>query len=72
MADSSHSPLPAPVRAAPRSNAERANAAPWLLAGPALLLFCGLLLVPLLLTAVLSFHAFDGTQGVLPSFTLSN
>ncbi|MEA3087384.1 MAG: putative spermidine/putrescine transport system permease protein [Paraburkholderia sp.] len=72
MADSSPSPLPVPAQAAPRSNAERANAAPWLLAGPALLLFCGLLLIPLLLTAVLSFHAFDGTQGVLPTFTLSN
>lgn len=33
--------------------------APWLLAGPALLLFVGLLLVPLLLTVVLSFSVYD-------------
>src|SRR5258706_2757909 len=72
MADSSPSPLPVPAQAAPRTGETRATAAPWLLAAPALLLFCGLLLVPLLLTAVLSFHAFDGTQGVLPTFTLAN
>ena len=38
---------------------DRAGAAPWLLSGPALLLFGGLLLVPLLLTLVLSFHVFS-------------
>jgi putative spermidine/putrescine transport system permease protein len=55
-----------------RKSTEGAGAAPWLLASPALLLFIGLLLVPLLLTALLSFHAFDGTRGVLPDYTWRN
>jgi putative spermidine/putrescine transport system permease protein len=55
-----------------RTSTEGAGAAPWLLASPALLLFIGLLLVPLLLTALLSFHAFDGTRGVLPDYTWRN
>ena len=50
----------------------RAGAAPWLLSAPALLLFVGLLLVPLTLTALLSFRAFDGSQGVLPTYTLAH
>jgi putative spermidine/putrescine transport system permease protein len=50
----------------------RAGATPWLLSAPALLLFAVLLLVPLVLTAVLSFHQFDGTQGVLPTYTASH
>ncbi|MDQ7976693.1 ABC transporter permease [Paraburkholderia sp. SARCC-3016] len=54
---------------APERHAQRA---PWLLAGPALLLFVGLLVVPMFLIAVLSFHAFDGTRGVLPGYTVSN
>ena len=37
----------------------RPGAAPWLLSGPALLLFIGLLLVPLLLTLMLSFRVFS-------------
>ncbi|PZX34690.1 Spermidine/putrescine transport protein; ABC transporter permease protein [Cupriavidus phytorum] len=49
-----------------------AGAAPWLLSGPALLLFCAMLLVPLLLTGLLSLHAFDGTRGVLPAMTAAN
>lgn len=55
-----------------RKSTESVGAAPWLLASPALLLFIGLLLVPLLLTALLSFHAFDGTRGVLPDYTWRN
>ena len=42
----------------------RNKAAPWWLSGPALLLFTALLLVPLLLTAVLSFNVYDTTTGV--------
>jgi putative spermidine/putrescine transport system permease protein len=53
----------------PEPGAERA---PWLLAGPALLLFVGLLVVPMILIAILSFHAFDGTRGIVPDYTLSN
>jgi putative spermidine/putrescine transport system permease protein len=51
---------------------ERAGPAPWLLSGPALLLFAGMLLVPLAMTALLSFNIFDGTRGVLPGLTLAN
>ena len=40
------------------------KAVPWWLSGPALLLFTVLLLVPLALTAVLSFNAFDPATGV--------
>ncbi|HVL76361.1 MAG TPA: ABC transporter permease [Noviherbaspirillum sp.] len=50
----------------------RSTAAPWLLSAPALLLFVGLLLVPLVLTAILSFRVFDGTQGVMPEYTLAH
>ncbi|WP_418317202.1 ABC transporter permease [Piscinibacter sakaiensis] len=52
----------------PRSTA----AAPWLMSAPALLLFLGLLLVPLTMTGLLSFNAFDGSRGVLPEYTLAN
>ena len=51
---------------APRSSA------PWALSAPALLLFVGILIVPLALTAVLSFNAFDGMRGIQPGFTLAN
>ncbi|KKB62851.1 ABC transporter permease [Robbsia andropogonis] len=50
----------------------RAGATPWLLSFPALLLFCGLLLVPLLLIFILSFHAFSNTHGTLPDYTIAN
>ena len=51
---------------------DRAGAAPWLLSAPALLLFGSLLLVPLLLTLVLSFHVFSDSQGTLATYTLRN
>lgn len=51
---------------------DRAGAAPWLLSGPALLLFVGLLLVPLLLTLMLSFRVFSDTAGVTSAYTLTN
>lgn len=51
---------------------ERVKLAPWLLSGPALLVFLALLLVPLAMTALLSFNAFDGSRGVLPTYTLGN
>jgi putative spermidine/putrescine transport system permease protein len=55
----------------PRSRTLRAT--PWWLCAPALLLFAGLLLVPLLLTAVLSFNAFDTATGAKPgTFTLEH
>jgi putative spermidine/putrescine transport system permease protein len=45
---------------------------PWVLSSPALLLFVGILLVPLGLTALLSFNIFDGMRGIQPSYTLHN
>ena len=50
----------------------RAAGTPWLLSLPALALFLGLLVVPLALTAILSFNAFDGMRGVQPGYTLGN
>jgi len=49
-----------------------ASRVPWLLSAPALLLFTCLLLVPLALTAVLSFQVFDYATGVKNSFTLAH
>ncbi|WBL76772.1 ABC transporter permease [Bradyrhizobium xenonodulans] len=45
---------------------------PWLLSMPALLLFLGLLAVPLTLTAILSLNAFDGMRGIQPALGLQN
>lgn len=46
---------------------------PWFLSGPALLLFVALLLVPLLLTAVLSFNVYDPVVGAKSGeFTLDH
>ena len=50
----------------------RSAGAPWLLSAPALLLFGCLLLVPLALTAVLSFQVFDHATGVKNTFTLAH
>ena len=58
-------PADAPVKA-------RARLAPWLLSGPALALYAALLLVPLLLTAVLSFQVFDATKGIKNELTLAH
>src|SRR5512133_4215478 len=49
------------------------KATPWWLSGPALVLFTALLLVPLLLTTVLSFNAYDPATGVKAGeFTLEH
>jgi putative spermidine/putrescine transport system permease protein len=45
---------------------------PWLLAGPGALFFVGLVLLPLALTVVLSFHAYDHSSGIQNTFTLSH
>jgi putative spermidine/putrescine transport system permease protein len=45
---------------------------PWLLSTPALALFLGLLAVPLILTGILSFNAFNGMSGIQPGFSLRN
>ena len=59
------------VSESPSAATRRARAlrTPWLLSAPALVLFACLLLVPLALTAVLSFQVFDQTTGVKNIFT---
>ncbi|KND59358.1 ABC-type spermidine/putrescine transport system, permease component I [Candidatus Burkholderia verschuerenii] len=51
---------------------DRPGATPWLLSGPVLLLFVGLLLVPLVLTLTLSFRVFSDTAGIQAAHTLAN
>lgn len=48
------------------------NPLPLLLCSPALLLFIGLLLVPLLLTGILSFSVYDSLMGVGEGYTFQN
>lgn len=50
----------------------RRNGTPWLLTLPAVLLFLGLLAVPMTLTAILSFNVFEGMRGIQPEYTLVN
>src|SRR5205807_7134689 len=45
---------------------------PWLLAGPALLLFVGIVLVPIAMTVLLSFHDWGQYKGIDPIITLKN
>src|SRR5213076_140238 len=63
---------PTPARGTAASGDAHAGAAPWLLWAPALLMFAAMLLVPLALTALLSFHVFDGMRGVRPDLTIAN
>ena len=45
---------------------------PWLMSAPGILLFCGMLVIPLFLTAALSFSVFDHATGVKNEFTLEH
>lgn len=45
---------------------------PWLLVSPATLLFLGLVVLPLILTVILSFHVYDHTTGIQDSFTATH
>jgi putative spermidine/putrescine transport system permease protein len=45
---------------------------PWLLAGPALLLFVGIVLVPIVMTALLSLHDWGPYKGIETVITLKN
>lgn len=53
-------------------DAERVGSAPWLLTGPVMLVFVTLLVVPLVLTAMLSLNLFSDTEGVIPVYTFAN
>jgi len=52
--------------------APRLPLVPALLLSPATLLFIGLVLLPLLLTLILSFHAYDANRGVQDALTLGH
>lgn len=45
---------------------------PWLLVSPATLLFLGLVILPLILTVILSFHVYDHNTGIQDSFTVEH
>jgi putative spermidine/putrescine transport system permease protein len=48
------------------------RAAPYLLSAPALGLFAAILIVPLVMTFMLSFYQFDFYTGIVPTFDLAN
>jgi len=50
----------------------RADTTPWLLAAPGALLFTALVVVPLALTLMLSFHVYDAATGVKDAYTLAH
>lgn len=50
----------------------RSAATPFWLVGPGGLLFLGLIVLPLVLTVILSFHAYDHTTGIKNEFTLAH
>ena len=45
---------------------------PWLLVSPATLLFLGLVVLPLCLTVILSFHVYDHSTGIKDGFTVEH
>ncbi|RYE32870.1 MAG: ABC transporter permease [Hyphomicrobiales bacterium] len=51
---------------------QQGRGTPWLLSLPALALFVALLAIPLVLTAILSFNAFDGMRGIQQTFGFGN
>jgi putative spermidine/putrescine transport system permease protein len=55
-----------------RGSAAKGWIPPYLLSAPALVLYLAMLGVPMLLTFVLSFNAYDFNQGILPSYSLDN
>lgn len=50
----------------------RAARTPYLLSLPALLLFVGIVIVPIAMTVLLSFNRWDRAQGIVPTFVLTN
>ncbi len=55
----------------PRPPSSRALT-PWLLAGPGALFFAGMILLPLALTVILSFRAYDHATGIKDTYTLAH
>jgi putative spermidine/putrescine transport system permease protein len=61
----------APVSSSATSD-RRGVRAPWMLAAPALMLFVGVLVIPLAMTVMLSFHDWGQYKGIEPVFILKN
>jgi putative spermidine/putrescine transport system permease protein len=61
----------APVNSSATSD-RRGVRAPWTLAAPALMLFVGVLVIPLAMTVMLSFHDWGQYKGIEPVFILKN
>jgi len=61
----------APASAAPAADSRDAHAA-WALTAPALMLFIGVLVIPLAMTVMLSFHDWGQYKGIEPAFILKN
>ncbi|TWT15200.1 ABC transporter permease [Reyranella sp. CPCC 100927] len=57
---------------APSTPAVRRAWAPYLLSAPALLLFAGVVLIPIAMTVILSFHDWGQYKGIEPVFILKN
>jgi putative spermidine/putrescine transport system permease protein len=60
-----------PVNSSATSD-RRGVRAPWTLAAPALMLFVGVLVIPLAMTVMLSFHDWGQYKGIEPVFILKN
>lgn len=54
------------------SAAGPSRAVPWLLSGPALLLYVGVLVIPIAMTVMLSFHDFSTSRGIQEVWILKN
>lgn len=50
----------------------RSASTPWLLVGPGALFFLAMVILPLILTVILSFHVFDHTSGIKNEFTFAH
>ena len=61
----SAAPAPAALAAAAVRPGPRERWAPYLLSGPALLLFAGALLIPLVMTVLLSFYEWGQYKGIV-------
>lgn len=61
----------APVKAR-RPAAEPQDAAPWGWVGPAAALFVAVLVVPLVMTFLLTLYSWDATRGIVPGLSLHN
>src|SRR5207302_4335822 len=72
LARRGHGTLAAGARVMSAAEIANGGRTPWLLAGPALLLFAGIVLVPIVMTVLLSFHDWGQYKGIETVITLKN